>query len=67
MKRIEATFKLTKSDWQELYYAVEGKATLIENGRYGPKNSDGVDDAAWCRQLRRLAKAIEKKIGIDNL
>lgn len=67
MKRIKAELSLSESDWRELYYAVTGKATLIANGVYGPKNADGVNDADWCRQLRRIGKAIEKKIGIDNL
>lgn len=67
MKRIKAELNLSRSDWAELYYAVTGKAALIENGTYGPKNSDGVDDAAWCRQLRKIGKVIERKIGIENL
>ena len=50
---------LSKSDWAEIYYAVELKrmhvtADNLENGRH----ADGVDLAAWRRQMEHIASAL---------
>ena len=51
--------KFTESDWREIYYAVELKRLHVaednrEHGRY----ADGVDLAAWRRQMERLADTL---------
>jgi len=51
----------SESDWQEIYYALLDKANGIATGRYGEKNSDGVCDTKWIRQLRRIAAEIAKE------
>ncbi len=51
---------LSKSDWAEIYYAVELKriqvtADNLENGRYA---ADGVDLADWRRQMEHIATVL---------
>lgn len=53
------TINLTQSDWVEICYAVELKlmhvtADNLENGRH----ADGVDLAAWRRQMEHIAIAL---------
>lgn len=32
---------LTRSDWIEIYYALDTKATMIKRGDYGPTGAPG--------------------------
>ena len=53
------SISLSKSDWAEIYYAVELKrmhvtADNLENGRH----ADGVDLGTWLRQMERMASAL---------
>jgi hypothetical protein len=59
-KRIRV--KLTKADWQEIYYALQTKAIAIASGLYGSEDKLG-QDQRWIRDLRRIMS----KIGPDGL
>jgi len=59
-KRIRV--KLTKADWQEIYYALVTKAIGISSGTYGTETRPG-QDRAWIRDLRRITT----KIGLEGL
>lgn len=52
---------LTKSDWEEIYYAVDGKMRDIMAGKYGPEDEPG-QDGEWVAHLN----AILEKIGPDG-
>ena len=59
-KRIRV--KLTKADWQEIYYALLTKAIAVVCARYGAETRPG-QDRLWVRHLRRIMI----KIGPDGL
>lgn len=54
--------KLTREQWAEIYYALDSKAGLIENGDYGACDH-GEDcteqcDETWVKDLRAIMAAI---------
>jgi hypothetical protein len=62
---------LSREDWAEIYYALDTKAKLIEDGEYGccehKETPDGGDcpedcDGEWLRHLQ----AVMDKIGPDG-
>ncbi len=60
---------LSREDWAEIYYALNTKAGLIENGEYGCCEHKETDDEcpercdeSWVAHLR----AIMDKIGADG-
>jgi hypothetical protein len=59
-KRIRV--KLTKADWQEIYYALIAKAIGISSGTYGAETRPG-QDRTWIRDLRRIVI----KIGLEGV
>jgi len=48
---------LTPSDWVEIYYALDTKATMIKRGDYGPQEHPG-DDRKWVTHLRSIMRQI---------
>jgi hypothetical protein len=48
---------LTRSDWIEIYYALDTKATMIKRGDYGPQGHPG-DDRRWVTHLRSIMRQI---------
>lgn len=50
---------LTKSDWTEIYYAVELKRLgVTEDNRQNGRVADGVDLVAWRRQMAHIADGL---------
>src|SRR6266478_5821860 len=50
---------LTKSDWKEIYYAVELKRLRIaEDARQNPQHDYGLDLVAWRCQMERIQDAL---------
>jgi hypothetical protein len=57
------TISLSKSDLTEIYYAVELKRlSVAEDNRQNGRHADGVDLAAWRRQMERC-----QRVGIVDL
>jgi hypothetical protein len=53
------TINLTQSDWTEIYYAVELKRlSVAEDNRQNGRHADGVDLAAWRRQMEHIKEAL---------
>ena len=55
-----STLSLSRSDWVELYYAVELKRLHVakDNRENRPYSDDGVDLDAWRRQMEHIASAL---------
>jgi hypothetical protein len=50
---------LSKSEWAEIYYAVELKRLRVaEDNRKNGRYADGVDLAVWRRQMEHIADAL---------
>ena len=53
------SISLSKSDWAEIYYAVELKRLRVaEDNRKNGRSADGVDLAVWRRQMEHVADAL---------
>ena len=56
---------LTKNDWEEIYYALDRKATEIEQGKLddepGEIDSPGSETARWAAHLRRIMAKIASR------
>ena len=53
--------KLTKGDWEEIYYALETKRRMLESRESGEEDDPG-EDEEWAAHL----KGIQEVIGPDG-
>ena len=61
--KIKRPVILTREDWVEIYYALDTKAKLIEDGDYGESMCDHGEDCTacdkeWVAHLRRIMATI---------
>jgi hypothetical protein len=61
MPQDELSIAFKKSDWEEIYYALESKVNAIERGYYGPEENPG-EDEDWIEHIRELMAVIERKL-----
>ena len=52
---------LDQAEWEEIFYALETKAQLVEQGHFGPEDNAG-DDAKWIRHMKKIMNKINKHI-----
>jgi hypothetical protein len=55
---IEPEEELTRGQWFAVAQMALGKAQMLDDGRYGGDEDDGVDPAEWADQLRGIASTI---------
>lgn len=61
MARDEIKIELRRKDWEEVIYALEARATAIENGELGPEESEG-EDEDWIEHLNQIKAWIERSL-----
>ena len=55
-----ARVALTRSDWSEIYYALDSKEKAIKAGKYGPEDVKG-QDTKWRRHLKSIMAKIRRR------
>jgi pyruvate-formate lyase-activating enzyme len=50
-----------RKDWEEIFYALESKAKMIELGYYGPETREG-ENEDWIEHLTQILAVIERKL-----
>lgn len=53
--------EFTRSDWEEIFYALEDKKIRIESGELGPEEKEG-EDEDWIAHLDEIMAQIERKL-----
>jgi hypothetical protein len=55
--------ELDRSDWQEIYYALESKAKAVEEGHYGPEEEEGADED-WVEHIHSIMEEIARVVDV---
>lgn len=62
---IQIPLELTDNEWAELYYAIDSKMRLVDNGTYGDEAV--VDTAAWVATLRKVRDHVHERLVANHV